>query len=225
MARAVTAATIITAVLAIAPAARAQEHPMFLPDRDVAVTYQLSSGSAGGQTTHLYFSSSANALRIDTPNNAGFTVLDRTAGRRVMVMNDQSAYAAVPLDPGTDTGFVLNSSMTYRRQGPGSVADIACTRWSVTSPQVTGEACVTEDGVLLSGSGRQLGGGADTSLTATSVDYAPQPASLFQPPAGFRKLDPSQIPMPPGSGGAPNGPGNGPDAGPGNGNGGGGPGQ
>ena len=78
---------------------------MFLPTRDVAVTYQLSGGPGGqGQVTHLYYSAARSRLRIDTPNNAGFTVLDRGAGQRIMVMNQERSYVAVPLDPGTEEG-------------------------------------------------------------------------------------------------------------------------
>jgi hypothetical protein len=206
MPRTLIAFTAAAAMLTVSAAAQAQDHPVFLPTRDVAVTYQLSGG--GGepmQTTHMYYSAEANKLRIDTPGNAGFTILDRNAGQRIMVMNQEQSFAAVPLDPGTETGFILNSHMTYRREGTGSVAGITCTNWSVTSPQATGQACVTEDGVLLSGSGHQVNGGGDTSLVASNVDYSRQPASLFQPPSSFRKLDPSQMQGPPGQGGGPPG--------------------
>jgi hypothetical protein len=170
------------------------DHPVFLPTRDVAVTYQLSSGQGGqSQQTHLYFSQAANKLRIDTPGNAGYTVLDRTTHQRIMVMNQEREWAAVPLEPGTEDGFILNSQMTYRREGQGQVAGVSCTNWSVTSAQANGRACVTPDGVLLSGTGHPLDGGPDTGLTAVSVDYAPQPAGLFGPPGGFRQVDPAQL--------------------------------
>jgi hypothetical protein len=213
MARTTIGIAVIAGTLAASGAAQAQDHPVFLPTRDVAVTYQLSGGPGGpAQTTHMYYSAAANKLRIDTPGDAGFTILDRNAGQRIMVMNTERSYAAIPLDPGTESGFILNSTMTYRRQGPGSVAGIPCTNWSVSSPHATGQACVTNDGVLLSGSGHQADGGGDTSLVASNVDYAPQPTTLFEPPAGFRKLDPSQMQGPPGQGG-PGGPGGGPPPG------------
>lgn len=180
----------------------AQDHPAFLPTRDVAVTYQLSNGQQGAQTTHLYYSAAGKQLRIDTPGNAGYVVMDQGSGQRTMVMNDRRQYVSVPLEPGAAEGFVLNSSMTYTRKGPDSVAGVPCTDWTVSSPAADGTACVTEDGVLLSGTGHSRNGGGDTSLVATSVQYGPQPGSLFLPPAGFAKIDPSQMQgPPPGAGG------------------------
>jgi hypothetical protein len=185
--------TLLAVTTAAATPAFAQDHPVFLPTRDVAVTYQLSSGGQGDQQTHLYYSAAANKLRIDTPGNAGYTVLDRNTHKRIMVMNQDRQWAAVPLEPGTEDGFILNAQMTYHREGEGSVTGVACTNWQVTSQQANGQACVTPDGVLLSGSGHPLDGGPDTSLKAVSVEYATQPASLFDPPPGFRQVDPAQL--------------------------------
>jgi hypothetical protein len=192
--------------------AQAPEHPVFLPTRGVAVTYALSSGAGGpSQTTHRYYSAQANKLRIDTPGDAGYTVLDRGAGQQLLVMNDQHSYAVVPLDPDVAEGFILNSHMQYQREGRRSVAGQSCTAWKVVSQQANGQACVTADGVLLSGSGGS-GQGPSTSLTATSVAYGPQSPSLFEAPPGFTKVAPQQLQQMPGGGpgGGPNGPPGGP---------------
>ena len=173
--------------------ARAQEHPIYLPTRDVAVTYQLTGGPGGPpMQTHLFFSAAANKLRIDTPGGAGYTVLDRAGGQRLLVMNQEQAYSAIPLDPSMADGFVLNSHMSYTRAGTDTVAGVPCVNWTVSSSQSSGSACVTEDGVLLRGSGKGPDG-SETGLVAVSVQYAPQPAGLFLPPAGFHAVDPAQM--------------------------------
>jgi hypothetical protein len=214
----------IGAAALVAPAraqpAPGQDHPPFLPTRDVAVTYRLSGGpggggpggggpGGGGQETRMYYSATAGKLRIDTPNGAGYTVLDRNAGQQTMVMTQQRAYATMPLPPGAADGFILNDTMAYRPEGQRTIDGLTCTEWGVSSQQTTGRACVTADGVLLSGSGSQQGpqGTQETALTATSVQYGPQPSSLFQPPPGYRQLTEEQMEQmmgpPPGQDGGP----------------------
>ena len=87
---------------------------------------------------------------------------------------------------------MLNSSMRYVRQGQDSVAGVPCTVWSVSSAQVTGSACVTEDGVLLRGDGTAQNGGR-TTLVASEVRYDYQPPGLFEPPAGYQKMDAQRV--------------------------------
>lgn len=172
--------------------ALAQSRPLFLPTRDVAVTYQLSGGQGQGpQVTHLYFSASLNKLRIDTPGNAGYTVLDKGAGKRLMVMNQERSYVALPIDPSQADGFVLNNGMNFVPDGQSNIAGVACEKWRVSSAQTSGSACVAADGVLLSGEGRSSAG--ETRLVATDVQYGPQPAYLFEPPQGFQRMDAEQV--------------------------------
>ena len=198
--------------LALAPvAAHAQRggpHPLFLPTRDVAVTYRIGAGAGQpSETTHMYYTTAdGGLLRIDTPSGAGFTVLERARNAQMLVISARRVFAAMTLPPGTANGFILNDTMTYVRQGRRTIAGYPCTEWTVTTPGTKGEACVTDDGVLLAGQGGQPGG-PQTDLTATEVSYGPQNPSLFRPPAGFRQLSPQEMQqmMGPPNGAPPNG--------------------
>jgi len=61
----------------------------------------------------------------------------------------------------------------------------------------SGSVCVTADGIVLRGQGHdpQYGSG---SVEAVSVTYAPQPASLFQLPAGYLRMEIPHLPAEPG---------------------------
>ncbi len=182
-------------------------HPLFLPTRDVSVTYSVGAGPGQpAQLTHMYYTTAnGGMLRIDTPNGAGFTVLDRAHNSQMLVITAKRIYATMPLPPGTADGFILNDTMTYTREGQQTIAGYGCTSWKVATPGTNGQACVTNDGVLLSGSGGQPGG-PQTQLTASVVAYAPQSPGLFTPPPGFKYISQQQMQQmlaPPGGYGGP----------------------
>ena len=183
------------AALFSAGAARADEHPAYLPTRDVAVTYSLDRQNPGAapKQAHMYYSAGADKLRLETPNQRGFVIIDRGAKTMTVVMAPQHIYFQTPLDPEMAAGFILNADMKFVRGSSETIAGQRCTDWEVQSSQATGTVCVTDDGVLLLGRGKDkegTGGG----LQATEVSYTPQPASLFIPPADFRKIEMSEIP-------------------------------
>ncbi len=187
------------------------QHPLFLPTRGVSVTYSLGADPGHpAQSTRLYYTTSGGGmLRINTPGDAGFTVLDRARNTQMLVIFAKRVYATMTLPPGTENGFILNDTMSYTREGSRTIAGYPCTEWKVTTRGTSGDACVTADGVLLAGSGGQPGG-PQTSLTATRVEYGPQNPGLFAPPAGFRELSPQEMEQvlgPPPGGAPPGGPG------------------
>ncbi len=57
------------------------------------------------------------------------------------------------------------------------------------APTARSTACITEDGLLLS---LHAEGTAQPALEATHVTYATQPAGLFDIPAGFKQVKPTQ---------------------------------
>lgn len=184
------------AALLSAGAAKAEgEHPLYLPTRDVAVTYNLDRQTAGApKQAHMYYSASADKLRLETPTQRGFVIIDRVAKTMTVVMAPQHIYFQTPLDPEMAAGFILNADMKFVRGKAETIAGQHCTDWDVQSSRATGTVCVTDDGVLLLGRGKDKDGSGG-GLEATEVNYAPQPASLFIPPADFRKIEMS---MPPG---------------------------
>ncbi|MBV9735670.1 MAG: hypothetical protein JO209_07145 [Acidisphaera sp.] len=178
----------LLALAGLARPAAAQEHPPYLPTRDVAVTYRIARvNQTGFSEAHLYFSASADKGRLEQEGATSYGIVDPAAKRMTIVMLQRHAYLELPYDIATAPGFVLSDRMTFTRAGTATIAGLACTVWTVQSDTITGTACVTADGVLLHGQGHdRKGNGSD--LLATAVDYAAQPATLFDPPADFQKV-------------------------------------
>jgi hypothetical protein len=182
------------AALVSAGAARADEHPAYLPTRDVAVTYNLDRENPGApKQAHMYYSAGTDRLRLETPGQKEIVIFDRGAKTTTVVMVREHIYFQTPLDPEMAAGFILNADMKFARGGTETIAGQRCTDWDVQSSQATGTVCVTDDGVLLLGRGKDKEGGGG-GLQATEVSYNPQPPSLFIPPADFRKIEMSDVP-------------------------------
>ena len=89
------------------------------------------------------------------------------------------ALRGVPRD--LEAVFLNNADLA--RVGEDRVVGLACTVWSVHARNGDGTVCITGDGVPL-----RLDGTVDGrkgTLTATAIDFSPQPPSLFQVPTGF----------------------------------------
>ena len=180
--------------------AMAQEKPLYLPARDVAVTYRLvnegpGAGPNNGREAHLYYSAALGRLRLDQPSQGGYLVVDLKAKQAVLVMKGMHAWTTVPFDPAMLEGVMLNDRMQFTRTSSDQVAGLPCTGWNVMSRRASGTVCVTTDGVILKGRGKQEGG-TISGLDATSVNYATQPPALFQPPPDFRQVTIPNIPPP-----------------------------
>jgi hypothetical protein len=200
------AAVLFTTGLSVGLPARAQDRPTLLaPSRDVAVVYRTEGGmggppgnrgaSGGGHEIRMYFSNGGMLMRVETNATAqqAYMIVDRTAQRTTMVMPAQHMYVDMPSRGPMQNGMVLTDDMQFRRTGTDTIAGIGCTVWEAHGPRGDGSACITDDGVMLrakSSDGRGL-------MEATQVSYGPQSPTLFQPPAGFTRM---QMPagMPPG---------------------------
>lgn len=186
----------LMAATAASPA-RAQEHPPFLPTRDAAVVYKVAGATPDGSAPlemHMYLKASGGLMRIDAPGQPGYAVMNRTDNHVFVVMEDRHAYIEMST---SDTGgarlFMLDGSMQYVRKGTETILGATCTDWQVTSPDGTGVACITADGVMLRAQGTSSSGESRGALEAVSLNYGPQADSLFLPPAGFTKLDLQQM--------------------------------
>jgi hypothetical protein len=186
------------AMLGASGAAQAeQERPLLLPTRDVAVTYALDhQGPGAPKQAHVYYSATANKLRLENPGEKQVIIFDRAARTTTMVMTRQHIYFQMPIDPEMELGFMLTPDMRFERAGSETIAGHRCTDWTVQSSRITGTVCITDDGVLLLGRGRE--GTAGGGIEAVEVSYGPQAASLFVPPPDFRKIDMSIAPEKPG---------------------------
>jgi hypothetical protein len=196
---------LLLAALAGTTPAWAQDRPLARPNRDVAVEYRSSGVPQGpmtgqGDLVTMRFNSRTSRIRMDGTGGRGYVILDTDAGRMTVVMTEQHMYMERPADPGMMAMFQARNT-AFRKIGTETVAGVACTLYDVTVNDRTGQVCLTDDGVLLRTHGNDPG--RDRSLEAVKVTYSEQPASLFEPPAGFQRMDMPNIPggMPPGMGG------------------------
>lgn len=179
--------------------ATAQERPVDVPTRSVSATYRLEGGppGAGQATMSMWYDANRDKMRIGEGGH-GYTIMDGAARRTYVVNIPQRSYFEVPFDP-AQRNFVP-PGMRFTKDGMRSVAGQTCTVWQAAAQGHTSSACITSDGVMLSA--EQHGPGGQTErITATSVSYGPQPASLFVPPTSYRLVQPPPMRgagMPPG---------------------------
>ena len=186
-------------LLAAAPSrAQAPDHPPYMPTRDVKVVYDVQpQGAPSPQRVTVWFADNGGLMRIDSPNGQGETILDRDRKLLTVVMKQNQAYMQLAERESLRSPFLLDSSMQFARDGSGSVAGLACTRWKITAQQGKATACITPDGVVLSEAGVDSQG-ARGQLTARTVTYGALPAAAFLPPPGYKRV---AHPAPSGQGG------------------------
>jgi hypothetical protein len=176
--------------LAAALPVAAQEHPSVMqPSRDVMVEYHVTGAPMGPQRSdmiRMYFTDHGMKLRIEPVGQPAYSIVDRNAGRMVMVMLPQHAYMEVPYDPRRVMAFD-DKSATFTRIGSDTVAGIGCTVYDTKRQDHSGQVCLSHDGLMLRVKSDNAAQGG--TLEATQVTYGPQSASLFAPPADFQKMD------------------------------------
>jgi hypothetical protein len=166
--------------------------PRFLPDRDVAVTYELDLPGNAPQDYHLAYRAADGLARIDGPTQGIFVLADLPAGQAQVVVPQLHAFVRAP-DFSALTRMIAHADgAQFTPLGQGSYAGIDCRKYLVMSAQGTGEVCIAHDGVILHFAGRDAKGSAE--VTALAVHYRPQPAAAFALPDGF-----AEISLPPGA--------------------------
>jgi hypothetical protein len=157
----------------------------------------------------LSWSQARRAVRIDHPGG-NWMVADLNGRRGFMVSDPQRQMMNLPPPP-TEGGLpgLIPPGGRFVRGETERVANTECTVWRVEMPDNSqGRTCITTDGVVLRSVGSAGPGQPEQGLEAVSVSYAPQAASRFSPPNGYRTVQP-----PPQQGGAPGGPPAGPPPG------------
>jgi hypothetical protein len=214
------------ALLAAASPAEADDRPPLRPTRDVEVEYRTTGmpqapmggpmgapgssqgGGANARTTTgtltIHYAVKGNWLRIEGMNGRGYAIIDRDAGRMTIVMTERQMYLEMPHDLARDAsglGGLEAAGATFKKLGTETVAGLGCTNYETSNNDRKGKICLTDDGVWLRASSDDPNHRRD--LVATKVTFTSQSASLFEPPAGFQKLDIPAVPggMPPGMGG------------------------
>ena len=160
--------------------------PTLLPTRDVSASYSLTAPGQPPQTLQLAYNAAKELARISSSN--GYYVLTSLpAGQAQLVVPALRAVVQVPDFAALATKlFNAESNARFTPLGKGHYAGLTCEMYLVTEPDSTARTCLTPDGVMLHFSGHDANGAAD--LTALSVSYAPQPASMFDLPPGLTPL-------------------------------------
>ncbi len=191
----------LAALLCAAPGlAMAQDHPIYLPTRDVTVTYSFSgTGRTAHQpgTLRIAIAAGGTRARIEPDAMPGYMILDRAHNQMMMVLAPQHMYMEMPGAMNRADEYLLNDKMRFARKGSDTVIGYRCTVWEMSSDKGTGTGCITDDGVILRGESTNKDG-STAHVTATAVAYGALSDSLFAPPAGFQRMEiPTGGGMPP----------------------------
>lgn len=184
-------------MLTAAVPALAQDRPLILPIRDVAVEYHTTGmvpGPAGDLTTTVMarFASNRRLLRVDGAYGQFYAIVDVEAGTMAIVMPEQHLYVEQPADP---TIIALLQGPGLRRIGTDTVAGLPCTAYDAEVNDRAGQVCLTDDGVLLRA--KIADRDRQPELDAISVTYARQPERMFEIPLGFHQLSIPDLPYGP----------------------------
>jgi hypothetical protein len=183
---------LIGAMAASCSSAFAADLPLLRPNRDVAIVYRVegTAGAKGAPQSHtirMFWGQDGEALRVELDAQPIVALVDFKHRRMAMLIGPRQVMVETKLDPALIPGFVLPAGAKAVRAGTDTVAGLGCAVWRMSGPRGSGTACVTDDGVVLRADGSAEHGSGD--LEAVSVTYAPQPAALFAPPAGFARMD------------------------------------
>jgi hypothetical protein len=178
----------------IAVPAMAADYPSVQPKRDVTVSYDLDSTATGPMHLRLMVSPEMQVMRIEMGGNGDYILLDRGQERVRMVSPSKGMIFAVSSDGFLHRDLGSGSGLRFERQGHRRIAGHGCTVWKVLGPGGAGDACVTEDGVVLEGQGHGFRPDAQGQvpaghLVATAVSDAPLPPAFFEVPSGLQEVD------------------------------------
>jgi hypothetical protein len=171
--------------------AQADTHPEFLPSRDVSIAYLVSAPGRPDASYQLTYDATDERARIDNPAQGDYVLVDLLAGSAELVVPALHAIVSAPDLSGLTQQVMDADNARFTPLGPGHYAGLPCEKYLVLNHQGSGTACITPDGVILHFSGADPHGSA--TVTASSVEYAPQSANAFAKPEGF-----SEITLPPG---------------------------
>jgi hypothetical protein len=178
-------------VLGVA-SAQADARPVFLPEQDVAVSYEVSAPGRPAQDYRLEYDAAAQRARIDDPAHGTYFLVDLPAGSAELVVPMLRSVVTAPDLAGLARQVYSADGARFTPLGHAAYAGLPCERYLVLSAQGTATACITPDGVTLNFSGQDAHGAA--AVTATAVAFGPQPAGEFAAPDGF-----GRITLPPGA--------------------------
>lgn len=201
MARMLGLAAALLALGATAPAALAQATPPLPATRDYTATYRVSGVNDQTVDVKLFWNAALKRQRVepqlpDAPAAMGgmAMIMDQAAGTMIMLQPSQRMAMEMPVGAqggasGPDMQSMLDpSKYRFERTGADRVLNQPCTVWrfSEKSGAANGTACITGDGVMLRTETTHQG--RPTRMEAVAVSLTAQPASLFEVPADYQRM-------------------------------------
>ncbi|CAI9120741.1 hypothetical protein [Brytella acorum] len=173
-------------------------HPPLAPTRDATVNYITQmKGKADSQKVTVSFSRNGDRMRSEPNDGSAAIILDRPAQLVTMVVTKPKIYMQFKPAGGLSSPFLLSLAMHFTPEGDDVVAGTPCHKWAIASDKGHGNACVTDDGIILSEDGVDADG-QEGKLVAQKIDYAPIDPAIFQPPAGYEQIR-GKMPLPHGN--------------------------
>ena len=170
------------------PAAAGPERPPLAPTREASVLYRIASSPTESYEIRITSLAGNSRRRIDLPDKS-YMLVNPAAEQLQMVSPFEGTVMDVPWDSGLGLQFTLDPTMKFSRKGTSTIAGLRCTTYGVSTAITSGEACVTDDGVMLR-TLAQNNRGQRTAIEALSVSYTPAPDTDYVPPAGFERVLP-----------------------------------
>jgi hypothetical protein len=177
---------VLLAFCAAGGSALATSVPRFLPDRDVAVTYQLNLPGHDPQIYRLHYDAAEQLARIDSPAQDIFVLANLPSGQAQLVVPALHAVVDTPDFSGITRQIEGAGGAHFTPLGHGHYAGLRCERYRITSRDGAAKACITPNGVVLQFDGHNRNGAAE--VRAVSVTFGPQPGAEFLPPANFANI-------------------------------------
>ena len=158
------------------------------PSRDVVVTYVVDGDATqlvpGGlpDPVRLSYSAATQRVRAETTGRPQIALIDLQSHTAQAIDTTLRMVLPLPVTARNLQTFTLDGARLIRRGGE-TIAGLECTLYAIQKPQMPGEVCLTNDGVVLRGN-TTIQGRAGT-IRAREVRYGQLPATLFEPPPGY----------------------------------------
>lgn len=172
-------AAMLPAIAATLPPA-----PVLVPTRDVTVDYTVQPPDRPVLDVQVAVAARGRRLHITGENLPTSFLVDRDSETAAILLPVLRTYTRVNIAR-YDLGRTVLRGASFVQAGRDQVAGLTCTLWRARSADGTAQACVTDDGVILSGEAYSNRKGALGAIRAQRVHYGTLPAAMFDVPPDF----------------------------------------
>jgi hypothetical protein len=166
-----------------APQAHAQT-PRLVPSRDVTIDYDFVEPNGVAHPITVQITAGGVHVRVVSAELPTPLLINRATGQATVLVPFLNSFTNADIRAYDPLRTILPGAH-FNRGATEKQAGWRCTHWTAQSPRGQGAACITADGVILTGeiSGRRRGAGF---LKATHVTYGHLPPDLFAIPPTYR---------------------------------------